>query len=46
MTEKSESPAAVHDGHRKRLRERFRTSSDFEIVTIRGLGYKVNCNTK
>lgn len=24
MTEKSERPAAVHDGHRKRLRERFR----------------------
>ncbi|WP_425415247.1 winged helix-turn-helix domain-containing protein [Paenibacillus stellifer] len=26
--------------HINRLRERFRESSDFEIVTVRGLGYK------
>lgn len=27
--------------HINRLRERFKTCSDFEIVTVRGLGYKV-----
>lgn len=26
--------------HVNRLRERFRTNSDFEIITVRGLGYK------
>jgi len=26
--------------HINRLRERFKTSSDFEIITVRGLGYK------
>lgn len=29
------------DVHISRLRERFRNNSDFEIVTIRGLGYRV-----
>ena len=28
------------DVHIKRIRERYRDSSDFEIVTVRGLGYK------
>lgn len=28
------------DVHIKRLRERYRDNSDFEIVTVRGLGYK------
>lgn len=27
--------------HINRLRERFRDNPDFEIVTVRGLGYKV-----
>lgn len=26
--------------HVNRLRERFRTNPDFEIITVRGLGYK------
>ncbi len=30
------------DVHINRLRDRFRDSSDFEIVTIRGLGYRAN----
>lgn len=42
----SDTDERTVDVHINRLRERFRTSSDFEIVTIRGLGYKVNCNTK
>ena len=29
------------DVHINRLRERFRNNPDFEIVTVRGLGYKV-----
>jgi len=28
------------DVHIKRIRERYRDSNDFEIVTVRGLGYK------
>jgi DNA-binding response OmpR family regulator len=28
------------DVHISRVRERFRGSEDFEIVTVRGLGYK------
>lgn len=28
------------DVHMKRIRERYRDSNDFEIVTVRGLGYK------
>ena len=38
-----ESESATHtvDVHIGRLRERFRDSKDFKIVTIRGVGYKV-----
>lgn len=28
------------DVHINRLRERFKTNEDFEIITVRGLGYK------
>ena len=28
------------DVHRKTIRERYRDYNDFEIVTVRGLGYK------
>ena len=31
------------DVHISRLRERFRDNPDFELVTVRGLGYKVIC---
>jgi DNA-binding response OmpR family regulator len=36
----SESDERTVDVHVSRLREKFRISPDFEIVTIRGLGYK------
>ena len=36
----SESDERTVDVHVSRVRERFRNSSDFEIVTVRGLGYK------
>ena len=36
----SESDERTVDVHVSRLREKFRTCSDFEIVTVRGLGYK------
>lgn len=36
----SDSEARTVDVHINRLRERFRENSDFEIVTVRGLGYK------
>lgn len=36
----SESDARTVDVHINRLREHFRESEDFEIVTVRGLGYK------
>ena len=36
----SESDERTVDVHINRLRDRFRTSDDFEIVTVRGLGYK------
>ncbi len=42
----SDTDERTVDVHINRLRERFRASEDFEIVTIRGLGYKVNCNAK
>ena len=32
------------DVHIKRIRERYRASNDFEIVTVRGLGYKLMIN--
>ena len=37
----SESDTHTVDVHIGRLRERFRSSRDFKIVTIRGVGYKV-----
>ncbi len=36
----SETEARTVDVHIGRLRDRFRDNNDFEIVTIRGLGYK------
>ena len=36
----SETEPRTVDVHINRLRERFRDNEDFEIVTIRGLGYK------
>lgn len=36
----SESDERTVDVHVSRLREKFRANEDFEIVTIRGLGYK------
>lgn len=36
----SESDERTVDVHINRLRDRFRGSQDFEIVTVRGLGYK------
>ena len=36
----SESDERTVDVHVSRLRDRFRNCSDFEIVTVRGLGYK------
>ena len=40
-----DAPADGHtlDVHISRLRERFRDNGDFEIVTVRGLGYKGVC---
>lgn len=39
----SESDERTVDVHINRLRDRFRDSRDFEIVTVRGLGYKAVC---
>ena len=36
----SETDERTVDVHINRLRDHFRTSPDFEIVTVRGLGYK------
>lgn len=36
----SDSEARTVDVHINRLRERFRDNGDFEIITVRGLGYK------
>ena len=36
----SETDERTVDVHINRLRERFRGGGDFEIVTVRGLGYK------
>jgi DNA-binding response OmpR family regulator len=36
----SESDERTVDVHVSRVRERFRNCPDFEIVTVRGLGYK------
>lgn len=38
----AETDTHTVDVHIGRLRERFRDSADFQIVTIRGVGYKVN----
>ena len=37
----SETEARTVDVHINRLRDRFRENKDFEIITVRGLGYKV-----
>ncbi|MGN1347543.1 MAG: response regulator transcription factor [Acutalibacteraceae bacterium] len=37
----SDTDSHTLDVHISRLRERFRNNRDFEIVTVRGLGYKV-----
>ena len=37
----SESDMRTVDVHIGRLRERFKDNTDFEIVTVRGLGYKI-----
>lgn len=42
----SDTDERTVDVHINRLRERFRESSDFEIITIRGLGYKINSTAK
>jgi DNA-binding response OmpR family regulator len=36
----SESDERTVDVHINRLRDRFKDNTDFEIVTVRGLGYK------
>lgn len=37
----SETDIRTVDVHINRLRDRFKSNSDFEIITVRGLGYKV-----
>lgn len=41
----SDSEARTVDVHINRLRERFRDNPDFEILTVRGLGYKAEIKT-
>ena len=36
----SDTDERTVDVHINRLRERFKDNGDFEIVTVRGLGYK------
>ena len=36
----SDSDERTVDVHINRLRDRFKNNSDFQIVTVRGLGYK------
>ena len=38
----SDTDERTVDVHVKRLRDRFPDARDFEIVTIRGLGYRAN----
>jgi DNA-binding response OmpR family regulator len=38
----SETDVRTVDVHINRLRDRFNGNEDFEIVTIRGLGYKAS----
>lgn len=40
----TESDMHTLDVHISRLRDRFKDNSDFEIVTVRGLGYKVDAH--
>ncbi len=42
----SDTDERTVDVHINRLRERFRENGDFEIITIRGLGYKVQCTQR
>ncbi|MBQ8432301.1 MAG: response regulator transcription factor [Clostridia bacterium] len=42
----SESDERTVDVHISRIRERFRTDPDFEIITVRGLGYKAVLHKK
>lgn len=42
----SDSEARTVDVHINRLRERFRNNSDFEIITVRGLGYKAELKSQ
>ncbi len=42
----SESDERTIDVHINRLRDKFKDSNDFEIITVRGLGYKVVKNEK
>ncbi len=37
----SETESRTVDVHINRLRDRFRDNPDFQIVTIRGVGYKL-----
>ena len=39
----SESDERTVDVHISRLRDRYRSNPDFEIITVRGLGYKAVC---
>ncbi len=40
----TDSDAHTLDVHISRLRDKFKTNKDFQIVTVRGLGYKVTIN--
>ena len=42
----SDSEARTVDVHINRLRERFRNNNDFEIITVRGLGYKAELKSQ
>jgi DNA-binding response OmpR family regulator len=42
----SDTDERTVDVHINRLRDRFRENADFEIVTIRGLGYKATVISK
>jgi len=42
----SETDERTVDVHINRLRDRFRTNTDFSIITIRGLGYKAVCGNE
>ena len=42
----SEADERTVDSHIKKLRRKFESCSDFEIVTVRGLGYKAKVNAE